>query len=100
MRADLSDWSEEAALYFNQYADGRYHEAAYLQYIYPLEEARLTEDGGALIFGSAGADGLEFAFRPGSQAVWVHFPIDGEWREIAPDLDTFDKGWCDGTIKV
>lgn len=57
-----------------------------------------------VFFAGAGTDGILFAF-PVQQAacassVWVWHPIRDEWKELAPSLEDFLRGWLVGTISV
>lgn len=56
-------------------------------------------------FADAGADCILFGFqvldsRACDPAVMVWDPIPNEWRQSAPDLKTFIKGWLTSTISV
>ncbi|MFD1340832.1 hypothetical protein [Litorisediminicola beolgyonensis] len=99
-RADPSRSPPEAARYFDAFAEGRWDDDAQLGYIYPQDRARLAEDGSVLIVGTAGVDGLEFAIRDGHPKVWVFYPLDAEWRQVALDIDTLDRAWRDRTLSL
>ncbi len=90
----------EAARYFRDYAAGRFDDFAQLGFIYPVAEARLAEDGSALFVGRAGADGIEFADRAGESSIWAFYPIEAEWRRVAPDIETLERDWMSRVLKV
>ena len=93
-------WRGVASNYFEQFADGRYDERAYLWFIYPKDEVHEVDEGTALVFGRAGGDGIEFAYRRDHPGIWAYYPIDAEWRPVAPDIGTFEQEWLSGRLKV
>jgi hypothetical protein len=94
-----SEWPAATA-YFRDYAEGRFDEAGQLQYIYPVEAARLSDDGQALFIGRPGTDGMEFGYRMGAPGIWVWYPIEQEWRKVAEDVHVLDRDWLSGALKV
>lgn len=97
---DPSDCPPEAAEYFSDYADGRYDDFAQLAFIYPADEARLSEGGHVFYIGCPGADGIEFAYRRGHPGIWAWYPIDAEWVRVAPDLATLEADWLSRKLTV
>ena len=93
-------WRSAAPDYFENFADGRYDERAYLWFIYPKAEIHEFDDGAALVFGRAGGDGIEFAFRRDHPGIWAYYPIEAEWRAVATDIATFEQEWLSGRLKV
>ncbi len=89
-----------AAEYFRSFAEGRYDDFAHLGYIYPASKARLSEDGQILVIGTAGVDGLEFAYRAEIPGIWVWYPLDGEWRQVAADIKALDRDWRSRALRV
>ncbi|WP_461428340.1 hypothetical protein [Gymnodinialimonas sp.] len=81
------------------YTDGRI-DAGYCPYLYAASERRMTPDGTALLIGSAGMDGVEFALKRGEPGVWIYHPYDDAWTTIAPDIATFETLWLAGQITV
>ena len=96
---DPKTWPE-ARSYFSDYAKGRFHESAQLQYIYPIDGVHESGDGTALFIGRAGANSIEFAFRKGYPGIWAWHPMEKRWDRIADDLPSFHKGWLDGSVTV
>ena len=90
----------EAADYFRFYAEGRQDRLAKVAYIYNLEEARESKDGEKLYIGRAGTDGIEFVYRRGSSDIWAYYPIDGDLEWKAEDIESFERAWKKGSIKV
>jgi hypothetical protein len=99
MPIDPEKWPE-AETYFRLYSEGRYDDFAQLEFIYPISEARESDDGERLHIGRAGADGIEFAYRRGSPGIWAHYPIDGDLMWKADTIETFERIWKTGELKV
>ncbi len=96
---DPSEWPAATA-YFAYYAEGRFDEASQLQYIYPVGEARLSDDGQALFIGRPGADLMEFGYRVDAPGIWVWYPIEQKWRKVADDVYALDRDWLSGALRV
>ena len=93
-------WRGPASDYFDHFTDGRYDERAFLWFIYPENEIHEFYEGAALVFGRAGADGIEFAYRRDHSGICAFYPIEAEWRPVAPDIATFETEWLSGRLKV
>lgn len=87
-------------IYFAHFTEGRFDELSRLCFIYPTSEARLSDDGLTLNIGRPGVDGLEFSFRMGKSGIWVWYPLDDEWRKVAPDVTSLEQDWLAGNLKV
>ncbi len=95
-----SDCPPEAAEYFRNYTNGRYDDHAQLSFIYPVEVARLSEDGHVFYMGCPGADGIEFAYRRDHPGIWAWYPIDADWVRVAPDIETLERDWLARELTV
>ena len=100
MNALRDNWRTVASEYYKAFTAGRYDARAYLWFIYPEEELHETDDGASLVIGRAGGDGIEFALRRDYPGIWAFYPIDAEWRAVAPDITTFEQDWLSGRLKV
>ena len=101
MTGKLPDhWHRQAADYFQSYREGRYDSFAYLTHIYPEDEIRPSDDGESLAIGRPGADGLEFSLRRNMPGVWVWYPLDNVWRQVADDIAALERDWVSGALKV
>ncbi len=99
-RKDAERWAPASDEYFEHYAQGLYDEAAYLQFILPVDQLRIEAARGDLIIGHAGVDGIYFCFRAGRDGVYAYYGIEDRHRLVAPDIGALIKGWYDGSITV
>lgn len=99
MAVDPDRWPD-ANEYFRFYTEGRYDNTAKIGYIYSKEEIRESRDGERLYIGRAGADGIEFVYRRDLPGIWAYYPIDGDLEWKADDIETFEKAWRSGELKV
>ncbi|MBT8415892.1 MAG: hypothetical protein KJO42_00475 [Silicimonas sp.] len=99
MSVDRADWPEAEA-YFEGYADGRYDSDAHIDLICKVGDLRVSKEGDVLFFGRPGVDGIEFAFRRGSPAVWAYHPMESRWQQLAENIEQFEQGWKAGQLKV
>ncbi len=53
-----------------------------------------------LVIGRPGVDGIEFGYRRNHDGIWAHYPIEDEFRFIAPSVSALVDGWLTGSIKV
>lgn len=93
----------DCAEYFDDFAAGRFDEAAIYWYVLPCDAIEVLGDGPgreALIVGRAGVDGITFCYREGQPGIWAHAPIEGEWRLMAASLTAFWSGWSSGHIVI
>ena len=96
----MTDWAKVAGDYFRNYSDGRYDPLSQLDFIYPQAEAHASKDGQAFCIGRPGVDGLEFAYRADQPGIWVHYPMEDEWRQVADSIAALEQGWLSEAIKV
>ena len=97
---DPAQCPRQADEYFRDFAEGRYDHFAQIGFIYPAEEARLSDDRQVLYIGRPGVDGIEFAYRAGHLGIWAWYPIDAEWVLVAPDIETLERSWLSGELTV
>lgn len=97
--ARFDPWQPAVQEYLDDFAEGRFDEHGY-PYLAPLADVAAEESEGALIIGHAGEGVTRFALRQGAPGIWSHNAIDDDWTWRAPDLATFWRGWCAGTIAV
>ena len=83
-----------------QYRSGFYYDDSYLQLVLPLEQAYLGGNDSHLVFGHAGADGIEFCYRQEKEGIWAFYPIDQEYELKSKTLSELVLGWCNGSITV
>lgn len=98
-RVNVSVWLPTSAPLDADYPEGRTDDA-YTPYIYPAIDRRLSDDGDALMIGSAGVDGIEFALRKQRPGVWVFIPYSMDWRWLAEDIATFEADWLANRIEL
>jgi len=53
-----------------------------------------------LVVGRPGVDGIEFGYRRGHDGIWAHYPIDRDFRLVAPSVSALVEGWLNGSITV
>ncbi|WP_341863718.1 hypothetical protein [Gymnodinialimonas sp. 57CJ19] len=96
---DLTAFLPLAAPLQDSHKDGRI-DASHTPYLYQPVDRHLLDAGAALMIGSAGADGTEFALRKGQPGVWMYRPNDDAWTEIAADILEFETLWLASQINV
>ncbi|MBX9583916.1 MAG: hypothetical protein K2X87_26760 [Gemmataceae bacterium] len=79
---------------------GHYDEASRTWVVLPLSELRPEQRAGFFAVGRAGVDGILFGYRYGHRGVWALYPVDQEFKHLAPNLSEFVQGWWAGTITV
>jgi hypothetical protein len=69
-------------------------------YVEPVE--RLVEDAELhfLVIGGPGVDGIRWGYRRGERGVWAFFPIEAEFRLLAPSVADLVEGYGSGRITV
>jgi len=65
-----------------------------------LEASQSQFEGRALVIGNAGVDGIRYVLQPGSPAVYAFYPIDQEFRFIAPSVLAFLRKWAAGEVRL
>lgn len=99
MTVDPAKWPE-AETYFRFYGEGRYDNFNQIGYIDARDGIRESDDGERLYIGRPGVDGIEFLYRRGSPAIWAYYPIDGDFAWQADDIESFERAWRTGALKV
>ncbi|MFL6658282.1 MAG: hypothetical protein ACJ8GW_09435 [Massilia sp.] len=88
--------------YFNGHwwQSGHYDEYAQMFMIVPLSEA--YESAGLAFFsiGRSGSDGIDFGYRKGLIGIWAFYPIEGDFKFMAPDIHSLVDDWCSGKLFV
>ncbi len=79
---------------------GFYHHGSQFQYVLAKADRHVDESRNLYVLGHAGADGIDFVLKPDDDAVYAYYPIEDEVVRLAPDFDSFIKGWIGGTISV
>ena len=79
---------------------GVWCEAAQLWVIVPADEVAEDPERALLVIGRPGVDGIEFGYRHGHEGIWAHYPIEDEFRFVAPNVSALVEGWFSGSIKV
>jgi len=79
---------------------GYYDEPSQFLYILPAELVYEDAEKPFLVIGSAGVDGITWGYRLGMAGVWAWYPIGGEFRYMAPTVNTLLDGWLSGRITV
>lgn len=97
---DRANWPVAHAALQSAYPDGCYDEESYLWIVCAPQDIVESDDGQALFVGSAGVDGIQFAFRQRQAGLWAHYPYDNRFEHVADDLQGLVKGYLAGEIKV
>ncbi|MEZ6033177.1 MAG: hypothetical protein R3C17_08805 [Planctomycetaceae bacterium] len=63
---------------------------------------RMYEDfeRGFLAIGSSFCDGIDFGFRKECEGLWAHYPVDQEFKFMAPTVPALRDGWFRGQLSV
>jgi hypothetical protein len=96
---DLALFLPAAAPFERDFAEGRL-DPSFTPYIYAARDRRLADGGAAMMIGSAGVDGIEFALRRGQSGIWAFFPYLVEWKRVAEDVVSFEADWLASRIKL
>jgi hypothetical protein len=80
--------------------DGYFDTESQYQYVLSVADRHIDESRDLYVLGHAGADSIEFVLKPGDVAVYAYMPIEDDLVWLAPDFDSFIKGWIDGSIGV
>lgn len=94
----LSDFEAREYLDSVEFRDGVFDSEAQVQLIEAPERA--VERVDFLVIGRPGVDGIEWGYRKGSPGIWAYYPLEDEFRELAPSLREFLDGWRNGGITV
>jgi hypothetical protein len=80
-------------------AEGYWDEPGQLWLIEPAE--RVEEDNaGFLQVGRPGVDGIGLGYRIGQRGIWAYYPMEREYRYLAPTVLQFLEGWLSGQLSV
>src|SRR5690242_8588724 len=88
--------------YFNSdvFVRGVWSPSAQLWLIVAAKEVVEHADIGFLVIGRPGFDGIEFGYRRGFDGIWAHYPIEDDFRLVAPDVSALVEGWLSGAISI
>jgi hypothetical protein len=78
--------------------DGHYDTES--QYVYVFPRGRLHEDEERAFLVVGGCDVCAWGYRRDQAGVWAWYPIDDEFRLLAPGIEALLAGWLAGTIRV
>jgi hypothetical protein len=53
-----------------------------------------------LVIGRPGCDGIEFGYRKRHDGLWAYYPIDREFKLVAPSISALVEGWLARTTKI
>jgi hypothetical protein len=79
---------------------GWWDAASQCWYILPAERSHVGLFGRLLIIGSPGVDGIRWGYRLDHSGLWAHYPIDNEFRFVAPTVSALHVGYASGQITV
>jgi hypothetical protein len=88
----------QCAEYFEDFARGVWSESEQMWLIVSAGDVVERED--FLVIGRAGVDGIEFGYRRDAVGIWAHYPIEGDFRHVAPSVRALVEGWLVGNIRV
>ena len=77
---------------------GHFHDASQTLVIAPLAEAYEDTSAGFFAVGRSGADGIDFGYRLGHTGLWAYYPIEQDFKFMAPTVAELAEGWCSGTL--
>ena len=84
----------------DRFTQGVWDERAQLWLIVSADEVAECPERQFLVIGRPGVDGIEFGYRRNHEGIWAHYPIEDEFRFVAPNVSALVDGWFAGTIKV
>ena len=79
---------------------GWWDAAGHCWYILPAEHSHTAQFGSLLVIGSPGVDGIRWGYRVDQPGLWAHYPIDNEFRFVAPTVSALHVGYASGRITV
>src|SRR5262245_24183084 len=83
-----------------KFTRGVWSESEHLWLIFSVDRVFERSEREFLVIGRPGVDGIEFGYRRGHDGIWAHYPIEGEFRLIAPRVSALVEGWLGGSIRV
>ena len=79
---------------------GYFDEADQYWLIEPANRVYEDAERQFLIVGGPGWDGMEWGYCRGKSGLWVWYPIDDEFRYLAPTTEALLDGWLSGAIEL
>jgi hypothetical protein len=80
--------------------NGLYDESSHCWLITPMRDFDASIQHGFIAIGGPGVDGIRFCFRYGHKGLWAFYPLEKEFKLLAPSLAEFVEGWNSGRITV
>ena len=68
--------------------------------IAPITKAYEDRTSGFFAIGRSGSDGIDFCYRLGYKGLWAYYPIEKEFRFMAPTVAELVAAYCSGELKV
>ena len=96
-------WREyDCTDYFEQgwWERGHFHEESQTLVIVPLEKAYEVHASEFFAVGRSGADGIDFGYRKGHSGLWAFYPVESDFKFMAPTIEVLAQNWCDGKLFV
>jgi hypothetical protein len=78
--------------------DGHYDTESQYLYVFPRHRIHEDEEREFLVVG--GCDVCAWGYRRDRTGVWAWYPIDAEFKLLAPGIEALLAGWLAGTIRV
>ena len=79
---------------------GHFDEHSQTLVIAPLSKTYEREDVGFFAVGRSGWDGIDFGYRIGHEGLWAYYPIDRDFKPMAPTVAELVEGYCSGRLRV
>ena len=79
---------------------GHLDEASHTLVFAPLTEAYENPEIEFFVVGTSGWDGIDFGYRRGQAGLWAYYPIEREFKFMAPTVAELVEGWCSGRLSV
>ena len=79
---------------------GHFHEPSQNFVIVPLDDAYENREQRFFAVGRSGGDGIDFGYREGMSGLWAYYPIEREFKFMAPSIRELVDGWCSGKLFV
>ncbi len=77
---------------------GHFDECSQTLVIAPLAEAYEDKKAGFFAIGRSGGDGVDFGYRVGLTGLWAYYPIEQNFKFMAPTVAELVDGWCSGKL--
>ena len=104
MKAHIpSRWSAYACEdYFAEgwWERGYFDEPSQTLVIVSLGEVHEEAEFEFLAIGRSGSDGIDFGYRRDHTGLWAFYPIDCDFKFMAPTVAALVQGWCSGELSV